>query len=189
MFQEGKIKNYNADRGFGFIEVDGEKRDVFFHIKDFPNKNIAPKVGENLKFRKVQDGEKFKADNIVRLDIKPSISTSGNVERNTVNRRNRQKKLEGSGFDFFGVLTAFIIVGIFIVIFIPMIKGIYQRGLLANRPAAPTKVTNGNFTCDGRKHCSEMKSYDEAVFFINHCPGTLMDGDDDDEPCENDSRW
>ena len=65
-----------------------------------------------------------------------------------------------------------------------MIKGIYQRGLLANRPAAPTKVTNGNFTCDGREHCSQMRSYEEAVFFIKNCPNTKMDGNNDGEPCE-----
>ena len=43
----------------------------------------------------------------------------------------------------------------------------------------------------GRKHCSEMHLYDEAVFFINNCPGTLMDGDSDGEPCEGQfkNRW
>ena len=70
MFQEGKIKTYNEERGFGFIEIEGEVKDLFFHIKDFPNKNVPPKVGESLKFRKVQDAGKFKADNIVRLDLK-----------------------------------------------------------------------------------------------------------------------
>src|SRR5690606_8406593 len=28
------------------------------------------------------------------------------------------------------------------------------------------------FRCDGRRHCSEMRSYDEAKFFLDHCPGT-----------------
>ncbi|WP_432208831.1 cold shock domain-containing protein [Acinetobacter variabilis] len=69
MFLEGKIKTYNEERGFGFIEIAGESKDLFFHIKDFPNKNVPPKVGESLKFRKVQDAGKFKADHIVRLDI------------------------------------------------------------------------------------------------------------------------
>ena len=66
---EGKIKTYNEERGFGFIEIAGESKDLFFHIKDFPNKNVPPKVGESLKFLKVQDAGKFKADHIVRLDI------------------------------------------------------------------------------------------------------------------------
>lgn len=50
MFQEGKIKSYHEDRGFGFIQIEKESKDLFFHIKDFPNKNVPPKIGENLKF-------------------------------------------------------------------------------------------------------------------------------------------
>ncbi|RKZ79187.1 MAG: calcium-binding protein [Gammaproteobacteria bacterium] len=40
------------------------------------------------------------------------------------------------------------------------------------------------FSCDGRQHCSQMSSYKEAVFFINNCPNTKMDGDHDGKPCE-----
>ncbi|WP_043317156.1 excalibur calcium-binding domain-containing protein [Microbulbifer sp. HZ11] len=46
-----------------------------------------------------------------------------------------------------------------------------------------------NFKCDGRQHCSQMTSREEAVFFINNCPNTKMDGDHDGVPCENDSRF
>ncbi|WP_276202268.1 excalibur calcium-binding domain-containing protein [Rheinheimera baltica] len=40
------------------------------------------------------------------------------------------------------------------------------------------------FRCDGRQHCSEMNSYEEAVFFLRNCPDTKMDGDGDGVPCE-----
>jgi len=40
------------------------------------------------------------------------------------------------------------------------------------------------FECDGRQHCSQMISYEEAVFFNNNCPDTKMDGDYDGKPCE-----
>jgi hypothetical protein len=46
-----------------------------------------------------------------------------------------------------------------------------------------------HFSCDGRQHCSQMTSREEAVFFIRNCPDTKMDGDRDGIPCENDSRW
>ena len=45
------------------------------------------------------------------------------------------------------------------------------------------------FSCDGRTHCSQMRSYEEAVFFLRNCPNVKMDGNNDGEPCENDSRW
>jgi hypothetical protein len=40
------------------------------------------------------------------------------------------------------------------------------------------------FKCDGRQHCSQMRSYKEAKYFIKHCPNTKMDGDNDGIPCE-----
>lgn len=40
------------------------------------------------------------------------------------------------------------------------------------------------FSCDGRQHCSQMHSYEEARFFIRNCPNTKMDGDGDGIPCE-----
>ena len=45
-----------------------------------------------------------------------------------------------------------------------------------------------DFKCDGRTHCSQMRSYDEAVFFIRNCPNTQMDGNHDGEPCEKQFR-
>ena len=40
------------------------------------------------------------------------------------------------------------------------------------------------YKCDGRQHCSQMNSYEEAKYFIQHCPNTKMDGDNDGIPCE-----
>jgi len=45
-------------------------------------------------------------------------------------------------------------------------------------------VNASQFRCDGRQHCSEMKSNEEAVFFPRNCPDTKMDGDGDGVPCE-----
>tara|TARA_R110001583_G_scaffold51161_3_gene159708 strand:+ start:2873 stop:3163 length:291 start_codon:yes stop_codon:yes gene_type:complete len=46
-----------------------------------------------------------------------------------------------------------------------------------------------SYSCDGRQHCSQMTSREEAVYFIQNCPNTKMDGDYDGIPCENDSRF
>jgi hypothetical protein len=43
------------------------------------------------------------------------------------------------------------------------------------------------FSCDGRTHCSQMRSCAEATYFIQHCPNTKMDGDHDGVPCER--QW
>ncbi len=44
------------------------------------------------------------------------------------------------------------------------------------------------YRCDGRQHCSQMNSYGEAKYFIDHCPDTKMDGDNDGIPCERQFR-
>ncbi len=55
------------------------------------------------------------------------------------------------------------------------------KPVLSTKPAAPS------FTCDGRKHCSQMTSCAEATYFSNNCPGTKMDGNHDGVPCEK--QW
>ncbi len=53
---------------------------------------------------------------------------------------------------------------------------------------APTESkATASYSCDGRVYCSQMTSCAEATFFINNCPGTKMDGNNDGVPCEK--QW
>ena len=54
-------------------------------------------------------------------------------------------------------------------------------------PAAPRSAPEGRFKCDGRTYCSQMTSCAEATFFLQNCPGTKMDGNNDGIPCER--QW
>ncbi|WP_166424282.1 excalibur calcium-binding domain-containing protein [Paraglaciecola sp. 20A4] len=58
-----------------------------------------------------------------------------------------------------------------------------------NKPARKSAPMIMNFRCDGRQYCSQMTSRAEAEYFLQHCPDTRMDGDNDGIPCENDSRF
>ncbi|HJS14930.1 MAG TPA: excalibur calcium-binding domain-containing protein [Rheinheimera sp.] len=40
------------------------------------------------------------------------------------------------------------------------------------------------FQCEGKQHCSEMSSCEEAEFYLEQCPNVLIDGDRDGIPCE-----
>lgn len=57
--------------------------------------------------------------------------------------------------------------------------------------AAPTAAAaehrSQKYLCDGRTYCSQMTSCEEATFFINNCPDTKMDGNNDGIPCEK--QW
>ncbi|MBR9830063.1 MAG: excalibur calcium-binding domain-containing protein [Oceanospirillales bacterium] len=73
-------------------------------------------------------------------------------------------------------------------------SGSYSSGAATSAVAEKESDTfyqqpSSNFRCDGREHCSQMTSRAEAVFFIQNCPNTKMDGDRDGIPCENDSRF
>jgi hypothetical protein len=46
---------------------------------------------------------------------------------------------------------------------------------------------SSQFHCDGRTHCSQMTSCEEATWFLENCPGVKMDGEGDGVPCER--QW
>jgi len=62
----------------------------------------------------------------------------------------------------------------------PVVSNQNPTSQLTTNRAAPAQT----FSCDGRQHCSQMRSYEEARFFIRNCPNTKMDGDGDGIPCE-----
>ena len=240
MFIEGKVKSYNAERGFGFIALEGGQPDLFFHIKDFPNKSIAPQAGEKLQFLIVEDQGKFKAGHIVRLDLKAEPLHQGAGSAGREESRAAPRDQAGSGKAKYITLIGLVIIAVLAAVTYGKYRD-YQaqkqqktqqlmleqqriveeqrqaqgklpdqvlteqgRKNLASRPEqiqagtlpsrAPAGQENAHpaaapnpapaFKCDGRTHCSQMHSYEEAVFFIRNCPGTKMDGDHDGVPCE-----
>jgi len=47
---KGKIKKYLSYRGYGFIEVEENEKDIFFHSSNFQSTEI-PRQGEEVEFR------------------------------------------------------------------------------------------------------------------------------------------
>jgi hypothetical protein len=69
-------------------------------------------------------------------------------------------------------------------------RGISPSAVTSDTPATSKSVKPAQtFTCDGRQHCSQMRSRAEAEYFNRYCPNTKMDGDRDGIPCENDTRF
>jgi len=60
----GKVLNWNAARGFGFIQPDGGGDNVFCHITELP-RNKAPEVGKRVSFEvRTHPGKKSSAVNV-----------------------------------------------------------------------------------------------------------------------------
>jgi cold shock protein len=80
--QQGKIKIYHADKGFGFIGGTGE--DIFFHISDFPADESEPKRNDRVKFQVVENQGKLKAVKIERV-----IDQSAKAKKSRVASHNK----------------------------------------------------------------------------------------------------
>jgi len=69
-----------------------------------------------------------------------------------------------------------------------------KRAAAASAPAAARRemvpartAASSRFSCDGRQYCSQMRSCEEAKYFLANCPDTKMDGDRNGVPCEK--QW
>jgi len=62
---EGTIKTI-TDKGFGFIAIEGEEKDLFFHRNELKNVSLEElKVGDRVSFEK---GESPKGPNAVNVN-------------------------------------------------------------------------------------------------------------------------
>ena len=69
--------------------------------------------------------------------------------------------------------------------------GSQAGSLVGSKPAVPPAsnppAQDAGLRCDGRQHCSQMRSCSEAKYFLANCPGVKMDGDRNGIPCEQ--QW
>ena len=70
---EGEVVYFNSGKGYGFIKVNGEDKDIFFHYSSI--KTDGPKIieiGEMVKFDCIQGNRGMFASNIIREKITQS---------------------------------------------------------------------------------------------------------------------
>jgi cold shock CspA family protein len=164
MNHKGKLVRWNEDRGFGFIKSDSFKSDIFIHISALGRSSRKPIVGDLIYFDVVNDKDgKEKAENAridgVRVEVNYTKSNKNNNSLLTI---------------------------IPIVLLVLVCSYIYKAYL---KPAGvlPTVFKEedfSEFSCQGKQHCSEMKSCKEARFYLQNCPNMKIDGDNDGVPCE-----
>jgi cold shock CspA family protein len=172
----GTLTRWNDDRGFGFITPAKGPPEVFVHISEFPREGGRPRLNELISFEVVPgpDG-KQRAVRIMRPGQKAARAQASGE------RRQPGRRWASSAFGLM-VLAAIGAYG-------------YSRfthppapvaDFVSSEPAVPA-LSAERYSCDGRTRCPEMRSCDEARYFIRNCPNTKMDGDGDGEPCED--QW
>ena len=198
---KGLLKAWNDEKGFGFIKSETLAHDTFIHISALKHMSRKPKVGDTLYFEvATQPDGKTKAVNC-RIE--------GVTELKAPYQKHNQQpyRVAKSNFasSFLGKVASIALIAAlcFYAINKYNTHSSSQASVITNADLAtfdekypkvviPKSVipkNTQNFTCDGRQHCSQMNSRAEAVFFINNCPNTKMDGDRDGDPCERDSRF
>lgn len=188
----GKLKTWTDDRGFGFIAPTDGGQDIFVHISEYP-RGRTPTINEVLSFEVALNpqGEK-KAVKVRLADERPGISRhDSSADRQAPVRHRLGRQPSTTGFlRRVGVLAFIVLAG----------WAGYQHyigripSFAQSRPEQGVGVPSGSqapapsrFSCDGRTLCSQMRSCEEATFFLRNCPGTKMDGDRDGVPCEQ--QW
>lgn len=198
---KGLLKSWKTDKGFGFIKSDTLEHDTFIHISALKHMSRKPKVGDTIYFEvATQPDGKTKAINC-RIE--------GVAELKSPYQKHTQQphRIAKSNFasSFLGKVASISIIAVLGFIAVnkynhyktnekfnkhtPVITNADLATFDAQYPKIVIPKNTHNFTCDGRQHCSQMTSRAEAVFFINNCPNTKMDGDGDGDPCERDSRF
>ncbi|OKY25803.1 cold shock domain-containing protein [Thalassotalea sp. PP2-459] len=174
----GQLTKWDNAKGFGFINSAQLNQDTFIHISALKHMSRKPKQGDFIHFDVEQHKGKARATN-ARIE---------GVKANSPFKASKTYKTRSGN----KVIYAAVIIAIAAFIIQRLDLGQSNQTPQSQFKATPIPANiapTQHFTCDGRQHCSQMTSREEAEFFTRHCPNTKMDGDNDGIPCENDSRF
>ncbi|MDO8828238.1 excalibur calcium-binding domain-containing protein [Methylophaga sp.] len=208
--QQGKLARWIEARGFGFIKPETGQGELFIHISAFKNRVRQPVVGDVIFYQVSVDRDgKTRAinariegaseDNInpatwslmpIGTDLPNQRSVPENkAYSNKANLPSQRPQAQRPPKSFNSqpvVLLIAVTIGIAAWI---KVQGLTQQTapqtVAVSQPTLPTQAPR--FHCQGKEWCSEMTSCEEATFYLENCPNTKMDGDNDGIPCE--SQW
>ena len=161
----GEISEWREDRGFGFITPTGGGTRVFVHISAL-EKGRRPRIGEMVTYEVANNGDKG-----------PRALNVNFLNASQVRRSERSRR------SFLPVIVFALLIA---------------AGAYGARRFVPSEIFQGidvnqqspraqAFRCEGKIHCSQMNSCEEARFYLDSCPGVQIDGDGDGVPCEK--QW
>jgi cold shock CspA family protein len=192
--EKGKLVRWFDDKGFGFIRPENGKSDLFIHISALKNMSRKPVIGDiilyeinvdtNGKLRAINALIEGVSQNLTLDPIEKRSKQNAPLQSKEISRRNNTPKANNSkkGFNPFPLL---IVIGLAIFTYDKVSKEkVVIEPINISGLETKTKEQTKQFQCQGKIHCTEMSSYDEALFYLQNCPGTKMDGDGDGVPCE-----
>ena len=89
LMPKGFIKSWRRDRGFRFINVDGQDDDVFVHISELRDLGRPPRIGDEISFSiETQDNGKNRA---INCKVKGSNKQSNGNNPNQTTEASKNK--------------------------------------------------------------------------------------------------
>ena len=186
MRQQGRISEWKDDRGFGFITPQGGGAPIFVHVSAFDRSQVRPLLNAEVTYEIEVDPKKgLRAVNV-------SYVGGGKTAKRPTQRSNRHESTAPHGSLRrtwrSTVLTGALLLGLggyawqqFSTSELLSQPQTFER----DSPARAIPAATSQFVCEGKQHCSEMRSCEEAQFYVANCPNTLMDGDNDGRACED----
>lgn len=172
---QGRVVEWNDERGFGFVVQHGSKARTFIHISAFANRRDRPAVGDVITYEVRQDERK-------RL-VAHSADRSG------------RRRLADAGPNRLAQIAAVFVLAVVLIAAGKLIS------IRAAHPSSSISATvyraanphvaaqsSSEFSCSVSKtSCSQMTSCAEALYYQEQCGVPNMDGDHDGIPCEQ--QW
>jgi len=180
--KQGKLKHWNEEKGFGFIALKNEPKDIFIHISSLKKMSRRPIIGDIITFKIHIDnnGKKRATDAIIK-----GVSSVDNIKKKKYKKTNSNNILSKVA-----VFILLVLVGYFLYSVFSKIENAptQTKEKIIMTPKESQKLKSKNvFSCQGKVYCSQMTSCSEAKFYLNNCKGTKIDGNGDGVPCEK--QW
>ena len=180
--QSGKIKHWNADKGYGFIEVDNQSEDVFFHISTVRLSQPISE-GQRVYFNSQRnDKNQLRATEVTSnelsiletVDSKNSVTNSAqhNVDnaqrknnRNAHQKSNRHKNTHGSQNKKNGLSTLLSLIAI-IAIAVYFFGDLKSSLFADSTPATPISQTASKTTSSSAAAITGDAQIDQTLALI-----------------------
>lgn len=195
MLHQGKLKDWDPTKGYGFIQQDKAGPDIRISTSGFRKKP-----------EKLQDGDRIFFQIEVDLQGKPKAVFAYRAGQHFAPAP-EVKKPTLSSLPFQQLLSVVVSLSILAWLayqsvylfkpgaFSPAVAELAESAAQqseTSQPESPVwppiKIQQSvQFQCEGKQHCTEMHSCEEAVFYLENCPGVAIDGDNDGIPCER--QW
>ena len=190
--EKGKLLRWIDEKGFGFIKPESGDADVFIHISALKSMSRPPVVGDIIYYEtSLDDKGKLRAIN-AKIEGVSQLLTVSPIDRTP--RTQKPTYLQQRSHSSYNAYrppykqTGYRIIPVLLVVAAVSVYSKFANQNLSTESSGltivePVKSTQ-QFQCQGKVYCSEMTSYEEAAFYLQNCPGTKMDGDNDGIPCE-----